>query len=147
SPRAAAELLQVYLVKGMLATTAIEGNTLSEEEVKRIFDHTLELPPSRVYLEREIENVLSAYNLARQGLLEDPHLPFSVTRLSEYNRLILDGLELEAGVVPGKIRQHSVVVGSYKAAPADEAERLLEELCDWLNGSDFKAPPDLPQLA
>lgn len=147
SPTAAAELMQVYLVKGMLATTAIEGNTLSEDEVRRILDQTLELPPSREYLEREIENVLAAYNLARRELLEDPRLPFSVERLCEYNRLILDGLELEEGVVPGEIREHSVVVGSYRAAPAEDAEHLLERLCEWLNGDEFDAPPESPELA
>lgn len=139
--------MQVYLAKGMLATTAIEGNTLSEDEVRRILDHTLELPPSREYLEREIENVLAAYNLARKELLEDPDLPFSVGRLREYNRLILDGLELEKGVVPGAIRSHSVVVGSYRAAPAEDAEHLLARLCDWLNGDEFDAPLGSPQLA
>lgn len=147
SPAAAAELLQVYLVKGMLATTAIEGNTLSEDEVRRILDRTLELPPSREYLEREIENVLAAYNVARKELLDDPKLPFSVGRLCEYNRLILEGLDLEEGVMPGKIRQHSVVVGSYKAALAEDAEALLSQLCDWLNGDDFDPPPGDPQLA
>lgn len=147
SPAAAAELLQVYLAKGMLATTAIEGNTLSEDEVRRILDRTLELPPSREYLEREIENVLSAYNVARKELLDDPRLPFSVARLCEYNRLILEGLDLEDGVVPGGIRQHSVVVGSYKAVPAKDAEYLLGRLCDWLNGDEFDPPPGAPQLA
>ncbi len=147
SPEAAAELLQVYLAKGMLATTAIEGNTLSEDEVRRILDRTLELPPSREYLEREIENVLSAYNVARKELLDDPKLPFSVARLCEYNRLILDGLELEEGVVPGEIRSHSVVVGSYRAAPAEDAEHLLTRLCEWLNGDEFDPPSGSPGLA
>jgi len=147
SPGAAAELLEVYLVKGMLATTAIEGNTLSEEEVRQIIDRSLDLPPSREYLEREVENVLAAYNVAREELLDDPQLPFSVARLCEYNRLILDGLELEEGVVPGEIRRHSVVVGSYRAAPAEEAEDLLRGLCDWLNGDEFGPPASAPQLA
>lgn len=147
SPGAATELLQVYLVKGMLATTAIEGNTLSEDEVRQILDRTLELPPSREYLEREVENVLSAYNVARKELLESPTPPFSVARLCEYNRLILDGLDLEEGVVPGEIRQHSVVVGPYKAAPAKDAEYLLERLCDWLNGDEFDPPSTMPELA
>lgn len=147
SPQAAAELLQVYLVKGMLATTAIEGNTLSEEEVRQIIDQTLDLPASREYLEREIENVLAAYNAAREELLDNPDLPFSVARLCKYNRLILDGLELEEGVEPGKIRRHSVVVGSYRAAPPEEAEDLLARLCDWLNGDEFHPPDGSPQLA
>lgn len=147
SPAAAGELLQVYLAKGMLATTAIEGNTLSEDEVRRILDRTLELPPSREYLEREIENVLAAYNLGQKELLDNPDLPFSVERLCEYNRLILDGLELEKDVVPGRIRSHPVTVGSYRAVPAEDAEFLLERLCEWLNGVEFDAPPDAPRLA
>jgi Fic family protein len=147
SPAAAGELLQVYLAKGMLATTAIEGNTLSEDEVRRILNGTLELPPSREYLEREIENVLAAYNLGRKELLDDPGLPFSVERLREFNRLILDGLELEKGVVPGEIRRHSVTVGPYRTVPAEDAEFLLARLCEWLNGEEFDAPSDAPRLA
>jgi len=147
SPQAASELLTVYLTKGLLATTAIEGNTLSEEEVRRVLDDTSDLPPSREYLEREIKNVLDAYNVAREELFENPSLPFSVDRIREYNRLILKGLDLEEGVVPGRIRSHSVVVGSYRAAPAEDAEYLLARLCEWLNGGDFDAPRDAPRLA
>lgn len=147
SPRASDELMRVYLAKGFLATTAIEGNTLSEDEVRRILDRELHLPPSREYLQREIENVLAAYNRARDELLEDPDLPITVERLSEYNRLILDGLEVEDDVVPGEIRTHSVVVGSYRAAPARDAEYLLGRLCEWLNGSELDAPAGNPELS
>jgi Fic family protein len=147
SPERAEELMQVYLSKGVLATTAIEGNTLSEEEVRRILDHTLELPASRQYLQREIENVLAAYNLVQGEMLASPQQPLSVERLREYNRLILDGLELEKGVVPGEIRRHSVVVGPYRAVPAEDAEHLLRRLCEWLNSEDFAGPPDSPELA
>ncbi len=147
SPAAANELLQVYLAKGMLATTAIEGNTLSEQEARQVLDGSLDLPPSREYLEREIENVLAAYNLAGTELLHHPDLLFTVERMREYNRLILDRLEVEEGVVPGEIRTHSVVVGNYRAAPAEDAEHLLSRLCDWLNGDKFDAPADAPQLA
>lgn len=146
SPNAAQELLAVYLAKGFLATTAIEGNTLSEEEVRRILDRTLELPPSREYLKKEIDNVLQAYNVVRQVVLADPQSQFSVERLCEYNRMILDGLEVEKDVVPGRIRTHSVVVGSYRAAPAEDAEHLLGRLCDWLNGGEFDAPEKQPEL-
>jgi Fic family protein len=147
SPKAAHELLSVYLTKGILATTAIEGNTLSEDEVRRVLEGSSHLPPSRQYLEREVQNVLDAYNLARKELFESPALPFSIERIREYNRLILKDLELEDGVVPGEIRRHSVVVGSYRAAPAEDAEYLLSRLCEWLNGDKFGAPAEAPQLA
>lgn len=147
SPEGAEELMRVYLSKGVLATTAIEGNTLSEEEVREILDRTLKLPVSRQYLQREIENVLAAYNLVQEEMLANPRQPHSVERLREYNRLILEGLELGEGVVPGEIREHSVVVGPYRAVPAEDAEYLLERLCEWLNGDDFVAPPGSPELA
>ena len=147
SPVAARELLQVFLTKGILATTAIEGNTLSEAEVRRVLEGTSDLSPSREYLEREIENVLEAYNVVRKELLDDPDLSFEVGRVREYNRLILQGLKLEDGVVPGEIRSHSVTVGPYRAAPGEDAEYLLGRLCEWLNGDDFDAPEGRPELA
>lgn len=146
SPGASAELMQVYLAKGFLATTAIEGNTLSEEEVRGVLEGTLALPASREYLAREVRNVLAAYNRAANELLAQPDGSFSVDRIREYNRLILDGLELEEGVVPGQIRTHPVVVGHYRAVPPADCEFLLQRLCDWLNGDELDAPPDKPEL-
>ena len=147
SPQASTELMQVYLAKGFLATTAIEGNTLSEDEARAVLDGTLSLPPSREYLAHEIENVIAAYNEAKDELSADPELPLSVERLMRYNEMILSGLELEEGVVPGELRRHSVVVGRYRAVPAADCEHLVERLCEWLNGDDFAAPPEAPELA
>ena len=42
-PQVAQELLRVYLAKGVVATTAIEGNTLTEEEVLKRMDGQLKL--------------------------------------------------------------------------------------------------------
>jgi len=147
SPEASNELMQVYLAKGFMATTAIEGNTLSEEEVREALSGQLVLPTSRQYLAREVENVIAAYNLAKEELEQDPDVPFSSDRLREYNRLILNGLEVEEGVVPGEFRSHSVVVGRYRAVPARDCEHLLDHLCEWLNGDAFDAPEDNPELA
>ena len=61
-PAFARELHQVALIKGALATTAIEGNTLSEDEVRRHIEGTLKLPPSREYLAVEVDNVMKALN-------------------------------------------------------------------------------------
>src|SRR5713101_2623730 len=38
TPDIAHEIHTMYLAKGVLATTAIEGNTLSEDEVRQILD-------------------------------------------------------------------------------------------------------------
>src|SRR5580704_10722949 len=57
-PDVARELYSVTLVKGALATTAIEGNTLSEDQVRGIFEGSYKAPPSRQYQEQEVRNVL-----------------------------------------------------------------------------------------
>ncbi len=143
-PDAASDLLQVYLVRGALATTAIEGNTLSEEQALGVADGTLKLPPSQEYLGREIENILSAFREIRDEVFATEHeqhadVPLTVEKIKRYNRLILDGLDLEEGVEPGEIRTHSVVVGSYRGAPAADCEQLLSHLCRWLNSDDFRS--------
>lgn len=61
-PGDAEKLHQVYLARGARATTAIEGNTLTEDEVRRIINDDLRLPPSRAYLKQEVENIISACN-------------------------------------------------------------------------------------
>ncbi len=62
-PEAAHEMHKLYLAKGALATTAIEGNALSEDEALNLIDGALTLPPSRQYLGREIENIVAACNI------------------------------------------------------------------------------------
>ncbi len=142
-PEAADDLLQVYLVRGALATTAIEGNTLSEEQALGVAEGTLRLPPSQEYLGREIENILAAFHAIRDEVFDhdgEPHgdVPLTVEKIKRYNRMILDGLKVEEDVEPGEIRTHSVVVGTYRGAPAGDCEALLERLCTWLNSDDFR---------
>lgn len=137
NPEVAREMHLVYLTKGALATTAIEGNTLSEKEARRRIEQQLELPPSREYLGLEIDNVIAAYNEIKDELVEGVAPPMSRTAIENYNRLILEGLGLDEGVVPGEIPSHSVAVGGYLGAPREDCELLLDRLAEWLNGSDF----------
>ncbi len=146
APNRAHELMVVYLTKGALATTAIEGNTLSEDEARRVVEERSELPPSKEYLAQEIRNVIAAYNTITNELLEDPSIKVSPARLDRYNAMILDGLQVEDGVVPGQTRRRGVVVGNvYKAPDHQDCKYLLARLCDWLNGPDFEAPPSMPE--
>lgn len=143
-PEAASELLQVYLVRGALATTAIEGNTLSEEQALGVADGTLRLPPSQEYMGREIENILAAFNAIRDEVFGhdgEPHadVPLTVEKVKRYNRMILEGPDVDEGVEPGELRTHSVVVGTYRGAPAEDCEALLSRLCAWLNSDDFRS--------
>jgi Fic family protein len=141
-PTVADMLHRLFVVKGVLATTAIEGNTLTEEEVKDHLAGKLTLPPSRQYLTKEIDNIVAACNGIMQEVSKGNGLKLSVPMIEGFNAQVLDGLVLEEGVVPGRIRTHDVGVGSvYRGAPHQEAGRLLQAMCDWLNGPSFRAAP------
>ncbi len=147
-PEVASDLLEVLLIRGALATTAIEGNTLSEEEARYVFEDQLTLPPSKEYLAQEIRNVLAAFDRIRDEILPDAtDAELTVEKIKLYNRLVLDGLPLDDDVEPGEIRKHAVVVGNYRGAPAEDCEYLLERLCEWMSSDAFKAPEDHPELA
>lgn len=145
-PHRSHELMQVFLTKGVLATTAIEGNTLSEDQVRGVIENRAELPPSKQYLAQEVRNVIEAYNEVVDAVLDAPDAKLTPERFKRWNALILDGLEVEDGVEPGTFRKNSVVVGNYRAPSWTDVEFLMQELCDWLGGDDFRAPNGRPEL-
>jgi len=136
-PDTAEQLYRVYLAKGILATTAIEGNTLTEEEVLKHLDGKLRLPPSREYLAREIGNILKVCDATLKSVGQGKIPVITVGGIRELNQAVLAGLPVEEGVVAGVVRRHSVMVGRYRGAPAEDCEFLLKRLCQWLNSDDF----------
>ncbi len=136
-PAVAQELHQVYMVKGVLASSAIEGNTLSEDQARKYLEGELELPPSQEYLGREVENVVEATNLIGEQILNSEATDVSVEDIKEYNRIVLAGLELPPEVRPGEVRDHSVTVSRYLGAPPEDCEHLLEHMCEWLNSPEL----------
>jgi len=146
TPEVAARLHQVYLSKGIHGTASIEGNTLSEEQVLARIEGDLELPISREYQGREIDNILAVCNDVIANVARGGQMGLSVERIHEFNRRILDGLPVKDGVVPGTTRSHSVTVGlsSYRGAPAADCDYLLDQLATWLK--DVRAPEDRPEL-
>lgn len=142
-PETARELLAIFLAKGVHATTAIEGNTLSEEQVrKRIENADFDVvPPSQRYLQTEVDNVIAlssdiANHVARVGAS-----PISVADICSYNASLLHDMELDDHVEPGKLRKITVGVNDYRGPEARFCEPLMTKLCEWLNGETF-IPPD-----
>lgn len=138
-PEYRARLLAVALRKGAQATTAIEGNTLSDAEVEKV-ERGEPLPPSQEYQEREVRNILDALNeLLREAVLDQKVELISPELLLRMHRLIGHDLSENFAAVPGQFAQGSRVVGPYKAPKAEHVPALVGLLCNWLR-EDFHWP-------
>ena len=126
----------LYLVKASQATTAIEGNTLSTEQIRERVEGRLDLPPSQEYLGQEVDNVIRACNATAGETFHGRTLRLDAKWIAECNRQVLAGLEphLDEGVVAGEIPAHAVGVGRYRGAPREDCDLLLQRLCEWLEG-------------
>lgn len=141
-PATASEMHLVSLVHGALATTAIEGNTMTEQEARLAVEKALKLPPSREYQQVELTNMVEAFNSVMNEMREasdQDSVALTPERICDMNRQVLKDLELDEGVVPGEVSPHGVVVGSYRGAPRRDCGYLLDRLCHWLE-SDFAQP-------
>lgn len=143
-PDVAAQLYTVTLIKGALATTAIEGNTLTEDQVRGILEGSWEAPPSRQYQEQEVRNLLDALQDLHDRIVAGENIEFTTELICQFNYQVLKGTQFRPGVVPGEIRTDSVIVGTYKAAPPEDCAYLLDRLVEWLNGPTFvHADPEI----
>jgi Fic family protein len=132
-PEKQKELNILSLQKGARATTAIEGNSLSTEEVRQIVEkNAADFPRSKEYQRKEVENVVMAYNGIVSEINSKDSCRVDYEQLMLDNTAILEGLELGKEVFPGRIRTHSVTVGRYLGAPAEDCEFLLRRLFEWL---------------
>lgn len=144
APEISRKLSEVYLVKGVHATAAIEANSLSVAEIEQRMQGKLELPPSKEYLGQEIDNLVRAFNsLLAETNTRGPRREISPALIKKLNGLVLEGLPPEEGTVPGQVRAHSVGVADDRGAPAEDCEYLLDRLCTWLNEVRFDGDQDL----
>lgn len=139
-PDVAQRLHRVFLAKGVMATTAIEGNTLSAAEVEAHLEGKLSLPPSKAYLAQEVQNIVDAINGTVLGSL---HAPISVELICELNRMVLRDLALnDEDTVPGRVRAHRLTVGRYHPPVGSDCPALLSRMVNWLQEMEHHAPPD-----
>lgn len=129
-PDVSKRMQALYLVKGAYATTAIEGNTLTEADVMALYRKELTLPPSREYQGIEVTNIIDYMNRAYVAPLRGP---LTVEEVLEMNRSVLDRLEVETHVIPGQYRNISVAVGPYRCPPHEQVEVFMERFVKWYN--------------
>lgn len=129
----------VFLAKGVHATTAIEGNTLSEEQVQERINGKLKLPESQEYLGVEVDNIIFGCNEIKQAVMQSGVWRLEYDSILKYNKIVLTNLPVNDGI-PGEIRQCSVGVGRYLAPHAGSCEFMLRKMCEWLNHESFLSP-------
>lgn len=138
-PEHYSKLMEVSLIKGAQATTAIEGNTLSEAEIKDIYDGK-DLPESKEYQQREVQNILNALNeLRRKVVIQKSQSIISPALIRRFHSMIGRNLGEYLDAVPGKFRSDQRTVGKYKCPDYRDIETLVDNLCKWLK-REFNFP-------
>jgi Fic family protein len=125
-------LLHVSLIKGAQSTTAIEGNTLTEEEIE-VINKGGALAPSKEYQQKEIRNIIVALNTLFQEVLErncgEEINPDFILRL---HKMVGNDLGDHFQAVPGRFRQNNVTVGGYRPPDHKYVIQMIEDFCLWI---------------
>jgi Fic family protein len=127
------KLLQVSLRRGALATTAIEGNTLSEKDMDQI-EAGQDLPPSRQYMQKEVANIIEALNKLLVELVQEkaPEM-IRPELIQRFHAMVSGGLGDGYGG-PGRYRRKNVTVGNYRPPSFEQMEEMVGKFCDWISG-------------
>jgi Fic family protein len=140
------EIMRIYFAKGVNATTAIEGNSLTEEQVRKRIEGNLDLPPSLAYQGIEVDNMKEQYqHIMSECLTSELSYNISPHYIDSVNAGVLANLEHEDHVDPGQYRDVVVTVGPYRAPEPERVPGFMKQLCEWLNGPAF-LPKDEEQL-
>jgi len=126
------QLLTLSLNRGALATTAIEGNTLTEDELAEILNGK-DLAPSKKYQQQEVKNIIDAFNTILNELInkKSPEI-VSVELIKRFNEMVGRDIGENFNGNPGQFRRRNVTVGAYRPPSFEMVEEMVKNLCDWL---------------
>ena len=118
-------LRRINRIRTIRGSLAIEGNTLSEEQITAILDGKRVTAPPREIL--EVRNAIAAYDRFEKWR------PEVEAELLEAHRILMDGLIDEAGTYRrggvGVMAGGEVI---HMAPPADRVPQLMDDLFRWL---------------
>lgn len=126
------DLMNVALLKGAQATTAIEGNTLSEPEIARIVRGD-KLPPSKEYQEIEVRNILDAMNdILQEVVHRDRTQLIDCDLLLRFHKMVGQNLGEHFDAIPGRLREDQRIVGPYRCPDYQDVPELVDQFCQWM---------------
>ena len=124
--------LKVSLNKGAQATTAIEGNTLTHDEVAKVAEGE-PLSKSKAYQAQEVANILDAMNSLLGRVASDADVQVITPQLiKEFHVMVGRDLGEHFDAIPGRFRQDERVVGPYKTPRHEDVPELVRLMCEWL---------------
>lgn len=138
-PGVAERMREMVVIRGYHGTAAIEGNTLTEEQIAEQLDGSLRLPESQEYLATEIQNIDDAYRYALDHLYTTPPPDHGQVEITPalikgcHHELMKDLPEMTER--PGQFRDHAVGVNNYRAPTARDVGYLVDQLCTWINST------------
>lgn len=138
-PHWKAQLDRLNRVRAVHGTTALEGNTLTEEEVRRQLDLLDEgLPTSPQSVEhQQVRNAARAQAWIREEFVPGGR-PIRSADLLRMHDMLTRGSD-EAHNVPGALRTHAVVVGTpalggvHRGAPHGHLPQLLDDFVRFID--------------
>ena len=122
-------LRKVNRIKTIHSSLAIEGNNLSEGEVRAILEGKNVIAPQKEIL--EVRNAVKTYELY-------PTLnPFSIEDMMKAHLTMMSGLVDEAGMFRRRgVGVFDVTTAVHIAPPAERVNDLMNDLFVWLENSD-----------
>ena len=135
-PRVQQRLDRLNILRAVRGTTGIEGTELSEEEVDLVVESPpgdAPLGPGREREEQEVRNAEALMRYVGEYLEHNPAAPVTEELILEFHRILTQGINYPHNV-PGRYRNHSVTVGSYRLpSTGEEVRRLMTEFIRWFN--------------
>lgn len=122
-------------LRGVLGNAALDGNTLSEDQVDRLLEGSLRLPPSQVFQEREVRNLLKAVRLAEARSTAGDH-DMGPWALQMLHAQVMKELPAPSGEAPGEFRSVRSAGPAAGVAP-EEIIPLLNRLREWTSSGLF----------
>ena len=133
-PEIRRQLAKVSLIKGAQATTAIEGNTLSEDEISNILSDQKKLPESMQYQQQEVTNIIKGMNDLLDKVIDGKGLPgITPELLKEFHYKVGHDIGEQFAAEPGKFSGSERVVGRYKCPAPKAVPGLVKQLYEWLD--------------
>ncbi len=131
-PQYYSELMNVALIKGAQSTTAIEGNTLTDEDISKVKVGG-ELPESLQYQGVEVTNILRAFDeILIETVYQKRERLITPELLLEFHKLIGRDLGDHFGAIPGRFRDSDVIVGKYRCPDYRDIPVLIDRYCKFL---------------